>query len=57
MKRVQLFSILALLTSLSSCALAKGIFKAGELTGIIIVVVIIGLVIFILAKIFGGGGK
>ena len=57
MKKVQLFSILALLASLSSCQLIGGIFKAGVGVGVLLVVVVVGLVIFILAKIFGGGNK
>jgi len=54
MKKLQLFSVLALLLSLSSCQIIGGIFKAGVWAGILLVVVVVGLVIFILAKIFGG---
>jgi len=55
MRRLSLVSVFALLLSLSSCQLVGDIFKAGVWVGILIVVVIIGLIIFILSKIFGGG--
>ncbi|SJN20146.1 hypothetical protein FM120_01830 [Sphingobacterium faecium PCAi_F2.5] len=35
----------------------EGIFKAGVWSGIIIVVVVVALVIWLLAKLFGGGSK
>ena len=54
MKKLQLFSVLALLLSLSSCQLVGDIFKAGVWVGVLIVVVVIGLVIWLLAKLFGG---
>ena len=54
MKRYSLFPLLALLVSLSSCEVIGGIFKAGMWTGVILVVVVVGLVIFLLAKLFGG---
>jgi len=38
---------------LSSCDLAVGIFKAGAYTGIFIVVAIIALIVFLLAKFRG----
>ncbi|MCX2576203.1 hypothetical protein [Pedobacter sandarakinus] len=44
-----------LCTTLSSCELVGGIFKAGVWSGIIIVVIVVALLIWILAKIFGGG--
>ncbi|SES22697.1 hypothetical protein SAMN04488023_14511 [Pedobacter rhizosphaerae] len=43
-----------LCSTLTSCELVEGIFKAGIWTGIIVVVVVVALVIWILAKIFGG---
>lgn len=55
MKKYSLFPLLVTLSmmlSLSSCELAKGIFKAGMWVGIIIVVGIIALVLFLLRKIF-----
>jgi len=54
MKKIQLFSVLALLLSLSSCQLVGDIFKAGVWAGVLLVVVVVGLVIFIIAKLFGG---
>lgn len=55
MKKLQLFSVLALLLSLSSCQLVGDIFKAGVWAGVLMVVVVVGLVIFLVAKLFGGG--
>jgi len=56
MKRtVPLVLIAFLCSTLSSCELIQGIFKAGVWTGIIVVVVVVALIIWILAKIFGGG--
>lgn len=43
-----------LLLLLSSCQAIAGIFKAGVWTGIIFVVAVIGLLIVIVSKIFGG---
>ncbi|MDQ8004361.1 MAG: hypothetical protein REI64_06135 [Pedobacter sp.] len=55
MKRYMPLALVALLaTTLSSCELVEGIFKAGVWTGIIVVVVIIALVIWLAAKLFGG---
>jgi hypothetical protein len=53
MKKLSYLPLLAILLSLSSCRLVEGIFKAGVTTGIILVVVVIGLIIFILAKVLG----
>ncbi|MGM9477827.1 hypothetical protein ACS5PU_15455 [Pedobacter sp. GSP4] len=55
MKRAFPLALIALLcTTLSSCELVEGIFKAGVWSGIIIVVVVVALLIWIFAKIFGG---
>ncbi len=54
MKKYSLLPLLALLLSLSSCEVIGGIFKAGVWSGVILVVVVVGLVIFLLAKLFGG---
>lgn len=54
MKKYAYLPLLALILSLSSCEIIGGIFKTGVWTGIIIVVAVIALVIFFLAKIFGG---
>lgn len=56
MKRAFPLAIIAFLCStLSSCELIGGIFKAGVWSGVIIVVVVVALLIWILAKVFGGG--
>jgi hypothetical protein len=58
MKKLSLVvPILAFLLTLSSCQVIGDIFKAGVWAGVLLVVVVVGLVIFVLAKIFGGGGK
>ncbi|MET1057271.1 MAG: hypothetical protein ABWY16_18300 [Pedobacter sp.] len=44
-----------LVTTLSSCSLVEGIFKAGVWSGIIVVVVVLALIIWVISKIFGGG--
>ncbi len=49
-------AIIALLTTtLASCSLIEGIFKAGVWSGIIVVVVVLALIIWVISKIFGGG--
>ncbi|WP_199748394.1 MULTISPECIES: hypothetical protein [unclassified Pedobacter] len=56
MKKIFPIALIALLcTTLSSCELVEGIFKAGVWSGIIIVVVVVALLIWILSKVFGGG--
>ena len=42
---------------LSSCEVVGGIFKAGMGFGIFLVVVVVGLIIFLISKMFGGGTK
>ncbi|MCZ4242632.1 hypothetical protein [Pedobacter punctiformis] len=55
MKRAFPLVLIAFLCStLGSCQLIEGIFKAGVWSGVIIVVVVLALIIWILAKIFGG---
>lgn len=57
MKRAFPLALIAFLCStLSSCELVEGIFKAGVWSGIIIVVVVVALLIWILSKVFGGRG-
>ncbi|MBB6500287.1 hypothetical protein [Pedobacter cryoconitis] len=57
-KRYLPLALVALvMTTLSSCQLIEGIFKAGVWSGIIIIVVILALIIWVLSKIFGGGGN
>jgi hypothetical protein len=57
MKKYSIVPLLAILLSLSSCELIGGIFKAGVWAGVILVVVIVGLVLFLLSKMFGGGRR
>ena len=47
----------ALLLTLSSCAAIGDIFQAGAWTGAIAVIVVIGVVIWLFSKLFGGGGN
>ncbi|MDQ7947697.1 MAG: hypothetical protein REI78_11005 [Pedobacter sp.] len=57
MKKYSVLAVLALMvTTLSSCELVEGIFKAGVWVGVIAVVVILALVIWLISKIFGGRG-
>lgn len=50
--------VAALLTvGLSSCAAIGDIFKTGVWTGVILVVLGIGLVLWLVSKLFGGGQK
>jgi len=53
-KTIPVLSIF-LLSLLSSCEVIGGIFKAGVWAGILLVVAVVGLIIFILARISGGG--
>lgn len=48
------FLLLAVLLSLSSCQVIGDIFKAGVWSGVILVVAVVGIIIFLLAKVFGG---
>jgi hypothetical protein len=54
MKKINIVPVLLLLLSLSSCQVIGGIFKAGVWAGVLMVVVVVGLIIFILGKLFGG---
>lgn len=55
MKRLMPLALVALFVStLSSCELVEGIFKAGMWTGVILVVVVIAIIIWLAAKLFGG---
>ena len=42
--------------SMTSCSVIGDIFKAGAYTGIIGVIVVIALLIWLVSKMFGGGG-
>jgi Ni,Fe-hydrogenase III small subunit len=57
MKKYSFLPLLAILISLSSCEIVGGIFKAGIWAGVIMVVLVVGVIIFILAKLFGGGRR
>ena len=52
-------SIVALFLTffLTSCAAIGDIFKAGAWTGVIGVIVVIAIVIWLVSKLFGGGGS
>lgn len=58
MKRFSYFTVFALaITMLTSCEVIGGIFKAGVWSGVILVVLVIAVVVWIIAKIAGGGKK
>lgn len=48
---------LLLTVVLTSCAIIGDAFKAGAWTGIIGVILVIGVVIWLVSKLFGGGGS
>lgn len=55
MKKYSSLAFIALLaTTLTSCELVEGIFKAGVWSGVIIVVIVLALIIWLVAKVFGG---
>ncbi|MFN0255503.1 hypothetical protein [Pedobacter ureilyticus] len=55
MKKLMPLALVALfVTTLSSCELVEGIFKAGMWTGVILVVVVVAIIIWLAAKLFGG---
>jgi hypothetical protein len=54
MKKVTIFGLLALLVSFSSCELIGDIFEAGVWVGVLMVVAVIGLIFFLISKVFGG---
>ena len=55
MRKLSLFFVMTLLVSLSSCQVIAGIFKAGMGVGIFLVILVIGIVLFLVSRIFGGG--
>ena len=55
MKNLQIFLVTLLVLTLSSCQVIGDIFKTGVGVGVFLVVAVIGIVIFAVAKI--GGGK
>lgn len=52
MKTYFLFLLAALTLTLSGCELAGDIFEAGAWTGIIAVVLVVGLVLWLVSKLF-----
>lgn len=55
MKRHIPLALVALIaTTLTSCELIGGIFKAGVWSGVIVVAIVLALIIWIVSKIFGG---
>ena len=55
MKNLAFLFVMVLLISLSSCQAIGDIFKAGMGFGIFIAILVVGVVIFIIAKVAGGG--
>ncbi|WP_169306788.1 hypothetical protein [Pedobacter polaris] len=53
---IPLAAIALLCTTLTSCELVEGIFKAGVWVGVIVVVIILALIIWLVSKVFGGKG-
>ncbi|WP_256001887.1 MULTISPECIES: hypothetical protein [Pedobacter] len=52
-KRYYPLAIIAFLsTTLMSCDLVEGIFKAGVWTGVIVVVLVLALIIWLISKVF-----
>lgn len=49
------FVVLFLTLFMTSCEVIGGIFKAGAWTGAIFVILGIGIVIWLISKLFGGG--
>jgi len=55
MKKIQVFLVALMLLTLSSCQVIGDIFKTGVGVGVFLVVAVIGIIIFVIAKI--GGSK
>ncbi|WP_129716101.1 hypothetical protein [Pedobacter sp. SYP-B3415] len=53
-KFIPFAALLFIMTTLSSCDLVEGIFKAGVWTGVILVVVVVALIIWLISRVFGG---
>lgn len=49
-KSLIIVSLFSLAVTLSSCELAKGIFKAGMWTAVIIIVAVVALILFLVGK-------
>ncbi|RPD39154.1 phosphatidate cytidylyltransferase [Chitinophaga barathri] len=50
MKNATLFLLAILTVTLSSCELVEGIFKAGVWTGLLLVAVVLGLIIWLISR-------
>jgi hypothetical protein len=50
MKNAMLFLLGILMVTLSSCELVEGIFKAGVWTGLLLVAVVLGLIIWLISR-------
>ncbi|WP_343701065.1 phosphatidate cytidylyltransferase [Chitinophaga sp.] len=50
MKKAAYLLLLVLAVTLSSCDLVEGIFKAGVWTGLLIVALVLGLIIWLLSR-------
>ena len=52
MKQFNLFLVLATLmaTTLTSCELVQGIFKAGFYTAFIVIIIVVGLIIWLISR-------
>ncbi|MCD6063040.1 MAG: hypothetical protein K0R82_951 [Flavipsychrobacter sp.] len=52
MKKLSLATLLLLAVSLTGCELIGDIFEAGVWAGILLVVVVVGLILFVLRRVF-----
>lgn len=55
MKKTSFFVLIAVMLSLSSCQLIGDIFKAGVWAGALMIIGVIALVFFLVAKVFSSG--
>ena len=55
MKNLLFLLVMSILISLSSCQLIGDIFKTGVGVGVFLVIIVIGIIIFIITKVSGGG--
>ncbi|MBC7418093.1 MAG: hypothetical protein H7325_08070 [Pedobacter sp.] len=53
-KALPLLSVAIICSTLTSCELIGGIFKAGIWTGVIAIVVVVTIIIWLLSKLFSG---
>lgn len=53
MKKFNVFVLAVMVMALSSCSVITGIFKAGAITGIIAVFVVVGLIIWLFSSFRG----